>query len=67
MFDTIKSWFQSTHEPVAENKWDANTVTMRQPNSPTAMHTVSDQPESPEPMGVHMRGGDMGEDVCCGL
>ncbi|OOQ84472.1 hypothetical protein PEBR_30202 [Penicillium brasilianum] len=70
MLETIKSWFQSTQEPVAENKWDANTVTMRQPNCPTApamSQTVSEQPGSPDSMGVHMRGGDMGEGICCGL
>ncbi|CEJ54063.1 hypothetical protein PMG11_00387 [Penicillium brasilianum] len=70
MLETIKSWFQSTQEPVAENKWDANTVTMQQPNCPTApamSQTVSEQPGSSDSMGVHMRGGDMGEDICCGL
>ncbi|GLI78464.1 hypothetical protein PoHVEF18_006779 [Penicillium ochrochloron] len=67
MFETIRSWFQPAQEPVFENKWDANTVTMQQPNSPAgpAMNqAVSEQPESPESMAVvHMRGGG-GGDIC---
>lgn len=47
MFETIKSWFQGADAPQNENKWDANTVTMQQPNSPAAPsmnQTVTEQP-----------------------
>ena len=47
MFETIKSWFQPAEGPVNENKWDANTVTMQQPNSPAGPsmnQTVTQQP-----------------------
>ncbi|KAJ5215665.1 uncharacterized protein N7498_002072 [Penicillium cinerascens] len=69
MFGTIKNWFQASQEP-AEAKWDANAVTMQQPSRPAgpAMEqTISEQPGSPESMGVHVRGGGEGEDVCCGV
>ncbi|KAJ5586785.1 uncharacterized protein N7459_002550 [Penicillium hispanicum] len=70
MFDAIKNWFQPTQEAAAENKWDANTLAMQQPGSPAAPEmnqTVSQQPGAPESMGVHLRGGGEGEDVCCGV
>ncbi|KAJ5803525.1 uncharacterized protein N7503_005975 [Penicillium pulvis] len=69
MFETLKSWFQGADAPLNENKWDANTVTMQQPNSPAAPsmnQTVTEQPGGVESMGVHMRGGD-GGDLCCGI
>lgn len=44
MSGTIKSWFQPTQEPVVENKWDANTLTMRQPSSPAMNQTIEEQP-----------------------
>lgn len=49
MLETIKSWFQTVQEPLVENKWDANTVTMQQPNCPAAPamnQAVSEQPVS---------------------
>ncbi|KAJ5444345.1 uncharacterized protein N7458_008217 [Penicillium daleae] len=57
VFEIIKSWFRPAQEPVVENKWGANTVTLKQPNSPAtpAMNqTVSEQPGSPEFMGVYI-------------
>ncbi|KAJ5697278.1 hypothetical protein N7488_010962 [Penicillium malachiteum] len=68
MFDAIKNWFQPAQAPI-ENKWDGNTVTMQQPNSPEAPsmnQTITEQPSGPEGMSVHMRGGD-GGDICCGM
>ncbi|KAJ5721260.1 uncharacterized protein N7483_009194 [Penicillium malachiteum] len=65
MFDAIKSWFSGPQ--TEENKWDATTVQMQQPNSPAAMNeTVTQQPTA-ETMDVHVRGGGEGEDVCCGV
>ncbi|KAJ5106312.1 hypothetical protein N7456_002987 [Penicillium angulare] len=67
MFEAIKSWFQPAQEPINEGKWDANTVTMQQPNSPPSMNqTITQQPGGPESMSVHVRGGG-GGDVCCGM
>lgn len=44
MFDAIKTWF-SGREATEENKWDATTVQMQQPNSPAGMNeTVTQQP-----------------------
>lgn len=47
MFEAIKNWFQSAEGPSAERKWDANAVTMQQPNSPSApemSNTITEQP-----------------------
>ncbi|KAJ5746648.1 hypothetical protein N7520_011830 [Penicillium odoratum] len=66
MFETIKSWFQGAEQPINENKWDANTVTMQQPNSPAAPsmnQTITQQPGT-ESAAVQMRGGG---DFCCGV
>ncbi|KAJ5287835.1 hypothetical protein N7478_003521 [Penicillium angulare] len=65
MFDAIKSWFSGAE--ATENKWDANTVQMQQPNSPAGMNETVTQQPTPEAMDVHVRGGGEGEDVCCGV
>lgn len=47
MFQIIKNWFQSAEGPSAESKWDASTVTMQQPNSPSApemSNTITKRP-----------------------
>jgi hypothetical protein len=47
MLEAIMNWFTPAQEPVPGNKWDANTVTMQQPNSPAAPEmnqTVKEQP-----------------------
>ncbi|KAJ5688693.1 hypothetical protein N7462_003085 [Penicillium macrosclerotiorum] len=62
MFGSILSWFQPAQQPATESKWDANTVTMQQPNSPSAPtmnQNDSEQAASPESMNVNMRGGFM--------
>ncbi|OJJ50384.1 hypothetical protein ASPZODRAFT_57654 [Penicilliopsis zonata CBS 506.65] len=61
--DFIAKWLRQ-EEPVAEQKWDAQTITMQQPASPAGL--VTEQPQANESMNVHLRGGD-GEDICCGL
>lgn len=44
MFEAIKTWI-SGREATEENKWDATTVQMQQPNSPAGMNeTVTQQP-----------------------
>ncbi|KAJ5168524.1 uncharacterized protein N7482_004118 [Penicillium canariense] len=69
MFGAIKNWFSPAQEN--ENKWDAHTVQLQQPNSPAGPtmnnETVTEQPGDREEMSVHMRGGGEGEDVCCGV
>ncbi|KAJ5759069.1 hypothetical protein N7520_006225 [Penicillium odoratum] len=65
MFEAIKNLF-SSREATEENKWDATTVQMQQPNSPTGMNETVTQQPTPETMDMHIRGGGDG-DVCCGI
>ncbi|KAJ5222489.1 uncharacterized protein N7469_008729 [Penicillium citrinum] len=68
MFDAIKNWFSPAKESAPESQWDSRTVQVQQPNSPVTMNdSVNQQPQGPEGMNVHMRGGGEGEDVCCGV
>ncbi|CAI7633308.1 unnamed protein product [Penicillium pancosmium] len=70
MFQIIKNWFQSAEGPSSERQWNANTVTMQQPNSPSApemSNTITEQPGASQSMDVHMRGGGAGEGICCGM
>ncbi|KAJ5724751.1 hypothetical protein N7493_006479 [Penicillium malachiteum] len=55
MFDAIKSWFSAPQ--AEENKWNATTVQMQQPNSPAAMNETITQQPTAETMDVHVRGG----------
>ncbi|KAJ5086030.1 hypothetical protein N7532_010801 [Penicillium argentinense] len=70
MFEAIKNWFAPAQEPVAESKWDANTMTLQQPNSPATPEmnqTLTEQPGSAQSMDVQMRGGGAGEGICSGM
>ncbi|PYH89368.1 hypothetical protein BO71DRAFT_403124 [Aspergillus ellipticus CBS 707.79] len=69
MFDSLLSFFRpSAQDEVPEMTWDANTLTMIQPQSPagpTTDEVVTDQPMLGEGMELRLRGGDGPEDACC--